>query len=266
MKDYNFEEITRDYVNKNYSNSSPREKEKIINDWLTKPAQAQEVLGFFNKYIDVPTGKRILDFGSGCGRIAIEFSRAGAQVFGVDINPQLIDIAKGEAKRLNSNVEFLLSDGFTLPFKGNFFDFSICLSVFEHLSNPVVSLKEIIRVLRPKGKLWLVFPNRLYPFEGHTLLFFINYMPRSIANWYATFRKRATLDDYSLHFYSYIGFVKVLKRHNLPLKILSDLSYNPNNRLKNFIKRFLARRHIHYTALTEKINLVLEKTETFEHL
>ncbi len=41
------------------------------------------------------------------------------------------------------------------------------IEVLEHLSDPAETLKEIRRVLKPGGSLYLTTPNRLWPLEQH---------------------------------------------------------------------------------------------------
>ncbi|MEM5831210.1 MAG: methyltransferase domain-containing protein [Candidatus Aenigmatarchaeota archaeon] len=43
-----------------------------------------------------------------------------------------------------------------LPFPSNFFDIVYSRNLFEHLTNPEFTLKEMKRVLKPKGKLVLI--------------------------------------------------------------------------------------------------------------
>jgi len=47
-----------------------------------------------------------------------------------------------------------------LPFNENSFDFVIMLAVLEHLDHPAEIVREIERVLKPKGKLILTVPSR----------------------------------------------------------------------------------------------------------
>ena len=51
----------------------------------------------------------------------------------------------------------------TLPFKDEVFDVVYSRFLFEHLRNPSVALEEMIRVLRPKGRIILITDNAAYP-------------------------------------------------------------------------------------------------------
>src|SRR6185295_6459413 len=45
------------------------------------------------------TGKDVLDLGCGSGEVSLEAARLGARVTGLDIVPEMIDIARAEAER-----------------------------------------------------------------------------------------------------------------------------------------------------------------------
>jgi len=83
-----------------------------------------------------------------------------------------------------------------LPYKNNTFDFIIFNEVFEHLRiNPILTLKEINRVLRPGGILLLTTPN-LYAI--HKILMFN--LGRSFNDAYDEFNK--------LNIYGYMGHIR----------------------------------------------------------
>ncbi len=95
---------------------------------------------------------RLLDFGTGWGRIARCFlhDMPRENLFGIDINPELISICK----------ESFGPDGFSvcqpLPptmFADHFFDFIVGYSVFSHLTENACDqwMKEYYRLLKPGG-------------------------------------------------------------------------------------------------------------------
>ena len=76
------------------------------------------------------SGKRILDAGCGAGQFSIELAMRGAQVLGIDISSNLIEIAKKRLPdNLKKNIEFLTSD--MMQCHGNF-DFVILMDSLIH--------------------------------------------------------------------------------------------------------------------------------------
>jgi SAM-dependent methyltransferase len=60
----------------------------------------------------------------------------------------------------------ILGIGEKLPFKSNSFDAVFSFAVLEHVKNPFECAREIVRVLKPGGKLYAVVPF-LQPFHGY---------------------------------------------------------------------------------------------------
>lgn len=89
-----------------------------------------------------------------------------ALLVGFDINPvdreQLLECARQAdvCDELPDSLQFQISDATSLPASDATFDAVITWSAFEHISDPVEVLKEVRRVLRHDGVLFL----QLWPF------------------------------------------------------------------------------------------------------
>jgi ubiquinone/menaquinone biosynthesis C-methylase UbiE len=99
--------------------------------------------------------ERVLDFGCGTGTLALMIKKAcsGCAVTGVDVDPQVLGIAREKAQGRGINlVEY---DGVTLPFVDESFDRVVTSFVLHHLSSTqkAVALKEIHRVLSKGSEL-----------------------------------------------------------------------------------------------------------------
>ncbi|MDP6781810.1 MAG: class I SAM-dependent methyltransferase, partial [Alphaproteobacteria bacterium] len=94
--------------------------------------------------------------GCGGGRYTIAMSRLGAgQVTGCDISDDGLADARLRADGV-SNVSFKKASALDLPFEDESFDFVCCSGVLHHTEDPDKGLDELTRVLRPKGKLYLL--------------------------------------------------------------------------------------------------------------
>ena len=112
----------------------------------------------------VPSGSRVLDWGSGAGRFSFALLRLGYDVDGFDfveppMRPTLAEIG-GDRYRFQ-----LAADPATLPYDADTFDAVTSVGVLEHVrdtgGDELESLAEIKRVLRPGGAFVCVhFPNR----------------------------------------------------------------------------------------------------------
>jgi ubiquinone/menaquinone biosynthesis C-methylase UbiE len=106
---------------------------------------------------EVFRGKRCLDAGCGGGRGSILMAEAGAsEVVGVDLSPTNVDSStKRAAQKGLSNVRFQRESLASLPFPDESFDIVWCNGVLHHTADPDQGLKEITRVLKPGGRMWL---------------------------------------------------------------------------------------------------------------
>jgi len=104
----------------------------------------------------------ILDFGCGVGRVIRHVhSLTPAELFGNDINPQLIEWCRLHLPFARFSVSPSVPP---LDYDDATFDFIYAFSVFSHLSEPQqhLWLDELRRVLRPHGCLLLTTHGRAY--------------------------------------------------------------------------------------------------------
>lgn len=100
-------------------------------------------------------GMRVLDAACGSGNQSIPAARAGAQVVGIDIVPNLLEQAQGWAESEGLTVKFGEYDVENLPFQNGEFD--VVMSMFGAMfaPRPLLVSAELIRVCRPGGRLAL---------------------------------------------------------------------------------------------------------------
>lgn len=112
-------------------------------------------------------GDRVLDLGCGAGRHAFECYRRGARVVALDRSESEIQEVTtwfaamreaGEAPA-GASATALRGDALALPFADGTFDAVIVSEVLEHLPNDKGALAELVRVLRPGGRMAVTVPR-----------------------------------------------------------------------------------------------------------
>ena len=221
--------------------------QNFVNDWLHKDEQVEFGLSYFDRDVGLDlNGKTALEFGCGTGAMAFALERRGAEVCGVDIDEKVIDIAQRWGASRGAKSRFFRIDEH-LPFSDASFDVIFSTSTFEHIDNPEEALRELARVLKPNGVLYLCFPNRLWPIEPHTGLWFLSWLPMPLARQYLV-RYRPGWEKSTIRFYSYPEFLWVLKRSRAPLRVVCPPIKEPRG-VKTMIKQAMHNVGVPYSAI-----------------
>ncbi len=118
----------------------------------------------------------LLDAGCGTGAVISLLSEKypHKKYTGIDLSPKMIDVAKLK----NINADFICGDCENLPFNDNSFDVVICSQSFHHYPDPEKFFSNVLRVLRPGGRLIL----RDMTASNSVLLWLINHIEIPISN------------------------------------------------------------------------------------
>jgi len=103
-------------------------------------------------------GALVLDTGCGEGRLLGLLAERGASVVGVDLSA---DAVAGAEQKLPSRAGLLVGSVLALPFPDGVFDVVCSSEVIEHVTDPMLYLSELRRVLKPGGLCTISTPNGL---------------------------------------------------------------------------------------------------------
>jgi len=105
----------------------------------------------------LPLRGRVLDVGTGKGRFVIALARHVAHVTTLDVSAEEQRCARLEAAYagVSDRIRFVLQDARRLPWPAGNFHAVVSWNVFHHLDDPERVFGEMIRVLKPGGKLVL---------------------------------------------------------------------------------------------------------------
>ncbi len=125
---------------------------------------------------------RVLENGCGVGMYVEKLAAFGGTVIGLEY-----DLARAaEARRRSPHI--VNAAGEALPFPSGTFDLILSHEVIEHVHDDRAAVEEMVRALKPGGRIVLFCPNRGYPFETHGIYWrgryrfgnipLVNYLPR----------------------------------------------------------------------------------------
>ena len=125
---------------------------------------------------------RVFEDGCGVGEYLARLAPGAAQAVGLEIELPRARAARQKAPQV------VCGAGEALPFPGGWFDLALSHEVLEHVQDDRLAVAEIVRTLRPGGRLVLFVPNRGYPFETHGIYWrgryhfgnipLVNWLPR----------------------------------------------------------------------------------------
>ncbi len=162
------------------------------------------------KKLKLKSGMKVLDAGCGSGILLNQlYELFKIKGFGVDIS----DVAINSGNKM-SNKNIILKKGKLekLPFKNNFFDVVISFDVLEHIKDKEKVLKELIRVLKPGGKILLYAISKRDFLTWHFILRFLTFNKLGVDNEGGHFR------EYFVEPYEVKNFLKNNNFKNVKLK------------------------------------------------
>lgn len=184
---------------------------------------------------------RALVAGCGVGMYAGQIRRRFTE------SVQAFDIEFGRARQTRQEVpDALTAAGERIPFAAETFDVLLSHEVIEHVADDRKSAREMVRVLKPGGRILLFCPNRWHPFETHGHYWkgeyhfgntpLINYLPKfwrdrlaPHVRAYTSAEIRSLFDFQQVrlvhHSRIYGGYDNIIARLGQPAAVIRDLLY-----------------------------------------
>lgn len=103
--------------------------------------------------LDLKPGMRVLDVACGSGNQSIPAARAGADVTGVDIAPNLLEQARNRAAGEGLEIQLDEGDAENLPYRDADFDVAMTMFGAMFAPRPARVAAELARVCRPGGRI-----------------------------------------------------------------------------------------------------------------
>ena len=115
---------------------------------------------FIQSYADI-AGKRIVDVGCGGGILTEGLAKFGADVLGIDLSEELIDIADlhGLESGVNAHYQKISAEALAQQQPGSF-DHVTCMEMLEHVPDPGSIISACASLVKPGGMVFFSTLNR----------------------------------------------------------------------------------------------------------
>ena len=208
-----------DYYEKEYG--------PISDKWMSLPWDAlssireKERIALLEKQIGTKVNElTVLNVGSGMGSFDIEMQRYGVDMHGIEPDETEFTIAKERVvdKGLKQNIKKAVGEA--LPYPEDTFDLITSFQVMEHVQDPGEVIKEMVRVTKPGGMIYINMPNHNSFWEGHYGTFWFPHLWRPLAKMHIKFvlKKDHTFFD-TINYLSPKKIKKFMKKHDVLEKV-----------------------------------------------
>lgn len=141
-------------------------------------------------------GKKVLEVGIGAGTDFLQWIRAGAKAYGIDLTPEAIRHIEKRLEVYHLKAEEIkVADSESIPYEDNTFDLVYSWGVIHHTPDTRKALREIVRVIRPGGM------GKIMVYHKHSLSAFYLWLRKA----FFAFRPWKTFSWCLYHYQENIG-------------------------------------------------------------
>ncbi len=133
----------------------PEQDSKAAYDDIYADAGLSQLSSFYLWFLDnldIGNSGRLLDVSCGSGEVVSLVRQRGLEAHGIDISYHA-------AQRARQAGHICTGAGEALPYAGGSFDYLTNVGSLEHFLNPAQGVREMVRVLRPGGRAFILVPN-----------------------------------------------------------------------------------------------------------
>jgi 2-polyprenyl-6-hydroxyphenyl methylase/3-demethylubiquinone-9 3-methyltransferase len=145
-------------------------------------------------------GLKVIDIGCGGGILAESMAKLGAQVTGIDMSPEALNVAKLHALESSVRMEYLhiTAEEIATQRPGEY-DVVTCLEMLEHVPDPMAIIQACATLVKPGGQVFFSTLNRnlkAYLFAIVGAEYILKLLPKQTHD-FAKFIKPSELSEWS---------------------------------------------------------------------
>ena len=224
-----------------FGNSDVQWINYVADAWMNDQSNSKWRYEIIKEFFKLNKGAKILDMASGCGTFVFYGLLNGYYVYGIEPEQW-----KNEFNRMKIKLygypehwkgHFIKAFGESLPFQDESFDVVSSYQTIEHVSDVKACLKEMIRVTKKGGVIFLQFPDYWSSFEGHYQLPWIPLFPKLLARFYLRMLGKPLLGLDSINYVTKKNIMHLLRQNDrVELTDLDDVTFQ--RRKENIINKF----------------------------
>lgn len=166
MGEFLLGKLSRDPASGDYLNARYESTHNDVN------ASMRVIKEQFPGFEELIAGREVLDIGCGEGMESLALLNLDAKsVHGIDIHIDPERNAKVVVAAPTEHLKFSIMDASNLAFPDGSFDVVVTRGSFEHFNDPFVVLREVVRVLRDDGLIFLTSGVWAHPYGAHMNFF-----------------------------------------------------------------------------------------------
>jgi 2-polyprenyl-3-methyl-5-hydroxy-6-metoxy-1,4-benzoquinol methylase len=139
----------------------------------------ENILNNIKRFKPLENGAKVLEIGVGSGWFQIYCKQLGLDIEGLEISPQLAEVARSFGNRYNEKLNLKVGNIEETEIGRNKFDVIVAASVFEHVEDWHQGLKKILDALKPGGVFYFDSTNKFSFTSGEYDFPFYGWMPNS---------------------------------------------------------------------------------------
>ncbi len=167
--------------------------------------------------IQNPQGLRLLEVGFKEGTFLQACHKAGIDATGLEVEPGYYN----RLHRQDPDLELILYDGKIVPLPDASFDIIVSYQVLEHVGSMEMTLSECIRLLKPGGTMYHVFPNYHSFYEGHYNVLWWPFLNQKSGRWYLKLLRKYTPYYETLNIVKPKTVRRIMAAHREHIEVLS---------------------------------------------
>ena len=129
----------------------PKKLQKLNNPERLKMFPIKDVITL----LELKNPEAIIDLGAGTGFFSIPFAESFPEcvIFACDISPVMIDWIEQNVLPTHDNIRAIIMKNNDVPLENEFADFLFMVNLHHELDEPLETLKECFRLIKPYGKI-----------------------------------------------------------------------------------------------------------------